>query len=200
MFKIPTSGRRSIPETTGVVTRTGINGMADRKPKRRRGILTAVAAALAAAITLAPFQATSALAYDRGSCPATERIGHDLVQRSAGSVDFGDDAHLFGAPQGTAVVCWYTGRSKVIVIGKLYNDGLNGTVRTVMDFFLTNGKSYQRIFTETGSGGLEANPIYTTLANSAATPVSGNLDYVRIKLQIPQNGGWTTVDTSRAYY
>jgi hypothetical protein len=40
---------------------------------------------------------------------------------SGGNADFGDEPHVGGVPQGTAVVCWLTD-GRVAILGKLYSD------------------------------------------------------------------------------
>ena len=93
-----------------------------------RSIRTATAA-LAAAAALIATTAGTAQAYDGGTCNSIYGAQNvDVADQftietgTAGNLDFGDDLHLFGAPQGTAVVCsTYDGR--VRLIGKLFVDG-----------------------------------------------------------------------------
>jgi hypothetical protein len=73
-----------------------------------------------------------AQAYDRGTCNSIYGAQNvDVAAQftietgTAGNFDFGDDLHLFGAPQGTAVVC-STHDGRVRLIGKGFPD--NGVV------------------------------------------------------------------------
>src|SRR6266536_1893083 len=69
-------------------------------------------------------------AYDRGDCQRIFPQGtvlHDVdsLRIDTGNyyeVDFGDELHLLGSPQGNAVICWQQGRHGVAVIGRLYVD------------------------------------------------------------------------------
>jgi hypothetical protein len=67
-------------------------------------------------------------AFDSGTC--NNLFGAANVVRTTpfkidtgtvGKVDFGDHLHLWGAPQGTAVVCWAMSGA-VAVVGRLYAD------------------------------------------------------------------------------
>ena len=57
---------------------------------------------------------------------------------NGGGADFGDELHLFGAPLGTAVVCFATS-GRIAVKGKLYADGSSGAVAKI-SFRRTNGQ------------------------------------------------------------
>ena len=67
-------------------------------------------------------------AFDRGTCDSL--FGADNVRGATpfkidtgtdGKVDFGDHLHLWGAPQGTAVVCFQKAGA-VAVVGRLFID------------------------------------------------------------------------------
>jgi hypothetical protein len=69
----------------------------------------------------------TAQAYDMWTCPGEFRDAVDQFKMEGGEADFGDDLHLGGAPQGTAVACWdgnvqSADASRVILRGKLYLD------------------------------------------------------------------------------
>jgi len=105
----------------------------------RKGVLTGIATTLAAvAMTLAPIQASSALAYDRGNCPTSNLNNTDTIRKDAGAVDFGDEFFLpvWGTnnsyPGGNAIICWYDNKTRVVLKGRLYNDSFNGEVRAVI--------------------------------------------------------------------
>jgi len=82
------------------------------------------ATAVAACMTVLLTGVTQA--YDRGHC--VQIFGNDanvasVVQFSmdGGGADFGDEPHWFGAPVGTAVVCFATS-GRIAVKGRLYAD------------------------------------------------------------------------------
>jgi hypothetical protein len=102
------------------MTRTG------RTDKRRRRLSTVAAVALMACLGLG---VPSAHAYDASTCPS-ERSWEDVDQFriSGGIPDFGDELHLGGAPQGTAVMCWdgnlaNANATTVFLKARLYRDG-----------------------------------------------------------------------------
>ena len=87
--------------------------------------VTAMVAAVGSLVCLAG----PAEAFDSGTCNSI--YGADNVRRTvafkidtgrAGKVDFGDHLHLWGAPQGTAVVCWQKEGGGVAVVGHLFAD------------------------------------------------------------------------------
>ncbi|MDT5091111.1 MAG: hypothetical protein QOH60_474 [Mycobacterium sp.] len=69
----------------------------------------------------------TAQAYDVWSCPGDFRSKVVQFKMEGGVGDFGDDLHLGGAPQGTAVACWdgnvqNANASRVFLKGKSYLD------------------------------------------------------------------------------
>jgi hypothetical protein len=69
----------------------------------------------------------TAQAYDMWSCPGDFRSEVDQFKMEGGVGDFGDDLHLGGGPQGTAVACWdgnaqNANASRVFLKGKSYLD------------------------------------------------------------------------------
>ena len=73
-------------------------------------------------------------AFDSGTCNSV--FGADNVRGATtfkidtgtvGKVDFGDHLHLWGAPQGTAVVC-FQNAGAVAVKGRLFTDTPNGEI------------------------------------------------------------------------
>jgi hypothetical protein len=92
-----------------------------------------------------------AQAYDWWTCPSEFRDAVDQFKAEGGGADFGDDLHLGGAPQGTAVVCWdgnvrNPNAARVFLRGKMYRDNLQGynvseqlCVFTVIKFLDANG-------------------------------------------------------------
>jgi hypothetical protein len=94
------------------------------KPRRR----SAGIACLVVLIACAALGVSVAHAYDRSTC-GTSRSWEEVDQfrMSAGIPDLGDDLHLGGAPQGTAVACWdgnlaNATATTVFVKAKLYRD------------------------------------------------------------------------------
>lgn len=92
--------------------------------------VTAMVAAVGSLVCLA----SPAKAFDSGTCNSL--FGADNVVRTTafkidtgtvGKVDFGDHLHLWGAPQGTAVVCW--ARSGAVAVrGYLFTDTQNAVI------------------------------------------------------------------------
>jgi len=90
-------------------------------------------------------------AYDRGDCQRIFPQGtvlHDVdsLRIDTGNyyeVDFGDELHLLGSPQGNAVICWQQGRHGVAVIGRLYVDPRTSSsqhcVKIELDFSRRDG-------------------------------------------------------------
>lgn len=93
----------------------------------------------------------TAQAYDWWTCPGEFRDAVDQFRAEGGGADFGDDLHLGGAPQGTAVVCWdgnlrNPNAARVILRGKMYRDNAQGIgvsedlcVFSVIKFLDANG-------------------------------------------------------------
>ena len=83
-------------------------------------------------------------AYDQITCNGifasanVEKV--EAFKVNGGDVDFGDDLHLVGSPQGDAVVCWSID-GRVAVKGKLYSDNSRDhqTARVEIRFRRTNG-------------------------------------------------------------
>jgi hypothetical protein len=109
-----------------------------------RPLLAVAAAVLLGSATLVVGAAAPAAAAP--TCPG----GHDDVDTirldtgSSGRVDFGDDPHLFGAPQHGARVCWDVlpgGDIFVELDGELYWDDLwaGGCAEIAVDFFDRSG-------------------------------------------------------------
>ena len=129
----------------------GVLSGAKRVAARLRAFAVVVIVSLSSPAALAQ-------AYDRGDCQRSFPAGVvlpdvDTLRIDTGNyyqVDFGDDLHLGGAPQGTAVICWQEGRNRVVVIGKLYFDprdsNSSGCAKIVMDFYCRDGT---RVFTAT---------------------------------------------------
>lgn len=137
-----------------------------------RTLLTALAA-LVALIALSV--AGTAQAFDSNTCgniyPATlERT--DPINISAGKVDFGDHAHLFGRPAGNAVICWSTD-GRVAIKGIVFSDpGF---------FHADNQYVTARIWFFDINAGLWRNQgsFSTTLSNSLQSRSLGGLDGLR---------------------
>jgi hypothetical protein len=80
-----------------------------------------------AAGSIATF-AVTAQAFEPGNCNDLSSgavSGFNVFKVDAGKADFGDLIHLFGAPQGDAVICWFSS-GKVGVEGRVFADSLSG--------------------------------------------------------------------------
>jgi hypothetical protein len=145
--------------------------------------------AVVVAIAFTGASISASLAYDRGNCNA--EFGHDRVgaattfKRDFGAVDFGDELHLGGVPQGTAVICWLIDGG-VSIIGRLYADR-KGTARVTFRFCRTNGNctSSTNRSVENRDGWSVTNR-YITKTRSGT---SGNFSRVRITLQFSPGFG-----------
>lgn len=109
--------------------------------KRAAAMGTAVSAMAVGLAVMTP--ATSASAYDGNSCSSKTTVYDvDRFRFDGGPIDFGDELHLNGAPQGDAVTCWQQGRGTVQLRGKMFLDpgkGFKGCVRIVLRFYNTAG-------------------------------------------------------------
>jgi hypothetical protein len=127
---------------------------------------------------------------DRSDC--NRIFGAENVTRvesfkiNGGSVDFGDIAHLGGAPQGDAVICWLK-NGRVAVMGKLFSDNFwNPQTATIeVRFRRSNGQVTNpttRSFSTQGG-------IATWRDIDLRSPI-GNFTEVRIRLKcfLPNTG------------
>jgi hypothetical protein len=130
----------------------------------------------------------------------------DPIKIDTGKVDFGDNAHLFGSPVGTAVICWSTD-GRVGMEGRVFSDpGI---------FFPDNQYVTARISFFDINAGLWRNQgsFSTALSNSLQSRSMGGLDglrspagtfsAVRIQLSVTTEGGLgglsTRVVTTRSF-
>jgi hypothetical protein len=107
---------------------------------KRAAAMGAAVSAMAVGLAVLP-PATAANAYDGNSCSSKSTVYDvDRFRFDGGPIDFGDELHLNGAPQGDAVTCWQQGRSSVQLRGKMFLDpgrGFKGCVRIVLRFYNT---------------------------------------------------------------
>jgi len=160
----------------------------------------AVVAVFAAAL-VAPGLVPAAHAYDAGTCSS----GYDDVDTvridtgTSGNVDFGDDYHIGGVPQGNGVVCWGHDRTSVYLKGKLFWDSYGaGCADAVVQTYDTSSNllSYQD-FSEVCSYGGLASKVIDHYASSS----SGKLDRIRISLYRREfDRSRTLVHVSNRYY
>jgi hypothetical protein len=140
----------------------------------------AVATVVAGALVVT---APAARAYDQNTCQPGLRADVDQFRvdtGGSGDVDFGDDAHIGGSPQGTAVVCWSTGGDSVSITGKLFWDSFDaGCAAADVTIIRTDGTgaSYQGLYEKCSSGGLRS-----TVVQSSFFGTIDNLDRVRLRL------------------
>jgi hypothetical protein len=96
----------------------------------------------------------------------------------AGRADFGDHPHWFGAPQGDAVICWFS-NGRVGVEGTLFADSLSGepVVATAeIRYRRTNGQFITRSF------GIGTNISWVASGLVKDLSPRGNFNRVRIRL------------------
>ena len=105
-------------------------------------------------------------AFDSGTCNnkfGAANVGKAFTFKidtgTVGKVDFGDHLHLFGAPQGTAVVCWATSGA-VAVVGYLFGDSGNTiiTVKARITYFRGNAVGATSQHKIAGGGWVSGNP------------------------------------------
>jgi len=111
-----------------------------------RHVIAAAVATLAVAATLAA--ATPAQAYSRSDCPSGNVVDVDYLRVDTGSssVDYGDGPHMWGSPQNNAVICWYSGRTQVVIRAKLFWDGGNETCAGLQyRLYDTSGTRLQKV-------------------------------------------------------
>ena len=145
--------------------------------------VTAMVAAVGSLVCLAG----PAEAFDSGTCNSV--FGADNVRRAVtfkidtgtvGKVDFGDHLHLWGAPQGTAVVCWQKAGS-VAVKGRLFTDTQNDEIifaQAEITYFKGDVVGATSQHSVTGNG--TANTLVNTLK-------SGGADFTKIRLRLFRN-------------
>lgn len=82
----------------------------------------------------------TARAYDEGNCAHSvlKLVDADRFRIEGGRADFGDLPHVGGAPQGTAVVCWYRPGTQVFVFGRLFADSLSRTCVSARIDYITS--------------------------------------------------------------
>lgn len=118
----------------------------------------------------------------------------------AGKVDFGDDFHVFGSPQGKAVLCWSID-GRVAIKGKLYSDNFRDTqtAHAEIAFRRTNGNWTQPFVYLAASQGL-------VVVSSRVEKVSplGKFNKVRVRLKyfLPDTGieGASTITVKTKTY
>jgi hypothetical protein len=127
--------------------------------------------------------APQAHAYDQNTCQPGLRSDVDQFRvdtGGSGDVDFGDDMHVGGVPQGTAVVCWSTGGNSASITGKLFWDSFDaGCAAADVTIVRADGStaSYQGLYEKCSSGGLRS-----TVVQSSYFGTVNNLDRVRLRL------------------
>lgn len=150
------------------------------KPRRRRWTLRALTAVVVTTGSLVSL-AGPAQAYDSNTCSARLPVpvtDVDQFKLSAGSVDFGDGWHLFGAPVGDAVVCWGGGGGDIAISGNLYADSPT-SINIAVDV---------RYYRAAGSGTTTSNSVYFFGRNGESKavphimPGGAAFDRVRIRL------------------
>jgi hypothetical protein len=125
----------------------------------------------------------SAYAYDQNNCSAGMRADVDQFKvdtGGTGDVDFGDDAHFAGSPQGTAVACWGSSGSSVSLTGKLFWDSFDpGCADVDVTVFRTNGSiaSFQDYSEICSNGGLKSKVVEHSMFSN-----SGDLNRIRVRL------------------
>jgi hypothetical protein len=149
----------------------------------RRRIVTVTLAVAALVAGLSAASVPAAHAYDQNNCSAGMRADVDQFKvdtGGSGDVDFGDDAHLGGVPQGTAVVCWGSGGSSVSLQGKLFWDSFDpGCADAEVTVFNRDnvGVSFQDYAGICSNGGLRSKIIEHSMFSNAA-----DLSRIRIRL------------------
>lgn len=118
---------------------------------------------------------------DRGDCDrafgAANVFDVDTVRIDTGTVgmvDFGDDLHLWGAPQGDAVVCWQR-NGRVLVKGRVFADTGDTNIYVYAHIQYINNGVVAATSTHKLSGG-EGSKFVNVLT------AAGNLTQVRIRL------------------
>jgi hypothetical protein len=160
----------------------------------RTKLIAGSVATLAVAAGSMSALAGSAEAFDRGECDrafgAANVVDHDLMQKDtgdAGKADFGDHAHLFGAPQGTAVVCW-SDDGAVLLRGRVFNDpsggGYAGVAAARLTYDADQGPDIVRTVSAPApvvSGGMWQNPV-SALVNHGFRRTGASFHSVTIQL------------------
>ena len=133
-------------------------------------------------------------AFDGSSCnqlSASNVTRSDVFNADAGKADFGDDLHLFGAPMGTAVICWFA-NGRVGVLGKVYADSFTepAVALAQIRFRRTNGQ-----FVALAPIGIGTNiPVVASRLVRTLSP-QGNFNSVRLRLFTSDPLAQTQVNT-----
>jgi hypothetical protein len=159
----------------------------------RRNRLRAFAAGAALATTaLAP---AAAHAYGQGDCDAAFGSGNTAIRYDVnvdtgdvGKVDFGDDFHVGGKPQGNAVVC-FADNGGVKVMGKLFADSwweeVRVGVKIDINYRTSSGGTQQAgSTTKRNTFGWRAKSIYVERVGSYP-----GRQYVSARIRL-YRGGW----------
>ena len=158
-------------------------GNVNSKKVLRRTVAVVLAAVAATAGLMTGPLVPAAQAYDQNNCSAGMRADVDQFKvdtGGSGDVDFGDDAHLGGVPQGTAVVCWGSGGSSVSLTGKLFWDSFDpGCADADVTVFRNDGVgvSFQDYSEICSNGGLKSRVVEHSMFSNAR-----NLSRIRIRL------------------
>ena len=145
--------------------------------KINKWIMRSLTAAILSAGLLLSFR-VPAYAFDSNHCNSL--FGAANVSKvatfkiEAGKVDFGDGPHLFGSPQGTAVVCW-ANDGRVAVEGSVYADSIRENVMAIVKMSFYNNGVLQARLTESVYGKFAASQLVNVV-------VSGTYDRVRVRL------------------
>jgi hypothetical protein len=140
-------------------------------------MVRSVTATLAAVVSLTGL-AGPAEAFDSNTCNTTFGPGNVRSVRqftmdtgTLGKVDFGDHLHLFGAPQGTAVVCWHKD-GPVAVRGYVFADS---SEHIVFSWRIRYFRRDAVVATDNGGSFLGANaaaaPVNRTRTNAGITKI-----------------------------
>jgi hypothetical protein len=139
--------------------------------------VTGVVAAVASLVCLTG----AADAFDAGTCNNLFGAGNvvsactfKIDTGAVGIADFGDHPHWFGAPRGTAIVC-FAMSGAVAVVGRLYADSPNPTwVQAQITYFRGNvvGATSQHQVTGNNAGSVLVNELKS----------GGVFDRVRLRL------------------
>jgi hypothetical protein len=136
--------------------------------------------ALAFAVSIVTF-AGAARAFEPGNCndlSSRAVTGFNTFRVDAGKADFGDEIHFLGAPQGDAVICWFSG-GRVGVEGKVFADSFSGepVVATAeIRYTRTNGQATVHSF----AIGTNISWVASRLVRDRSP--RGNFNRVRIRL------------------
>ena len=128
--------------------------------------------------------AGTAQAFEPGNCNdlSSEAVsGFNIFKADTEKADFGDELHLLGSPQGTAVICWFSS-GRVGVEGKVFADSISGEPLVALAEIRFQRQNGQVTTVQNFGIGTNISWVASRLVKDLSP--QGNFDRVRLRLFI----------------